>query len=153
VKALAQALDGQLMQPVRKLLGERRTVFVSPDGLLHLVPFVALVDEQERYLVEQYRFIYLTTGRDLRRLQVKTPPTQGPLVLADPDFGPAAEGLRGLQIMPSTATTAKATTNDAVDAAQLSSPAPRHSGRSTSAERIVAQCDRVDTGQRHRSSH
>ena len=120
VKALARALDAKLMQPVRKLLGARRTVFVSPDGLLHLVPFAALVDEQERYLVEQYRFIYLTTGRDLLRLQVKTPPTQGPLVLANPDFGPAAEGLRGLQIMPSTAIAAKGATTDAVDAAQLS---------------------------------
>ena len=87
VKKLARALDAQLMQPVRKLLGEKRMVLLSPDGLLHLVPFAALVDEQERYLVEQYQFIYLTTGRDLLRLQVKTQPAQGPVVIANPDFG------------------------------------------------------------------
>jgi CHAT domain-containing protein len=97
VKRLARALDAQLMQPVRQLLGGTRMVLLSPDGLLHLVPFAALVDEQERYLVEQYRFIYLTTGRDVLRLQVKTPPTQGPVVIADPDFGTtvATEGKAG----------------------------------------------------------
>jgi len=87
VKKLARALDAQLMQPVRKLLGEERTVLLSPDGILHLVPFAALVNEQERYLVEQYQFIYLTTGRDLLRLQVKTKATQGPVMIANPDFG------------------------------------------------------------------
>jgi CHAT domain-containing protein len=87
VKKLARALDAKLMEPVRKLLGEKRLVLLSPDGVLHLVPFAALVDEQERYLAEQYRFIYLTTGRDLLRLQVKTQPAQGPVVIANPDFG------------------------------------------------------------------
>ena len=47
-----------------KTAGEKRLVLLSPDGVLHLVPFAALVDEQERYLAERYRFIYLTTGRD-----------------------------------------------------------------------------------------
>ena len=75
------------MQPVRQFFGEKRLVLLSPDGVLHLVPFAALIDAQERYLVEQYRFIYLTTGRDLLRLQVKTQPVQGPLVVANPAFG------------------------------------------------------------------
>ena len=86
VKQLARALDAKLMQPVRQLLGATRMVLMSPDGPLHLVPFAALVDEQERYLLAQYRFIYLTTGRDLLRLQVKTEATQGPVVIADPTF-------------------------------------------------------------------
>ena len=59
------------MRPVRKLLGETRTVFLSPDGGLNLIPFGALVDEQNRYLVENYSLTYLTSGRDLLRLQVK----------------------------------------------------------------------------------
>ncbi len=127
VKKLARALDAQLMQPVRKLLGETRMVLLSPDGLLHLVPFAALVDEQERYLVEQYRFIYLTTGRDLLRLQVKTQQTQGPVVIANPDFGTtaAADGNRGFQITQGAANLREATANDAVDFSQLSfSPLP-----------------------------
>jgi CHAT domain-containing protein len=60
MRQLARALDARLMQPVRPLLGEQHLVLLSPDGVLHLLPFAALVDEQERYLVEQYQFIYLT---------------------------------------------------------------------------------------------
>ena len=91
VKPLARALDEKVMQPVRKLLGETRRVFISPDGALNLIPFAALVDEQNRYLVEQYSFTYLTSGRDLLRLQTHLPSTQGPLVVADPDFGEPAD--------------------------------------------------------------
>jgi CHAT domain-containing protein len=68
------------MRPVRKLLGETRRVFLSPDSALNLIPFGALVDEQNRYLVENYSLTYLTSGRDLLRLQVKTDSKQGPVV-------------------------------------------------------------------------
>ncbi|MCA1815645.1 MAG: tetratricopeptide repeat protein, partial [Acidobacteria bacterium] len=89
-KPAARALDELVMRPVRKLLGERRTVFVSPDGALNLVPFAALVDEQGKYLVETYSLTYLTSGRDLLRLQVSAPPRGGAIVFADPAFDDAA---------------------------------------------------------------
>jgi CHAT domain-containing protein/Tfp pilus assembly protein PilF len=85
-KQLARALDEQLMRPVRKLLGKTRNLLLSPDGALNLIPFGALVDEQNRYLIESYSFTYLTSGRDLLRLQARTPPRQGPLVVANPSF-------------------------------------------------------------------
>jgi CHAT domain-containing protein len=53
---------------------------------LNLIPFGALVDEQKRYLIESYSFMYLTSGRDLLRLQAHTPSQQGPVVVADPLF-------------------------------------------------------------------
>jgi CHAT domain-containing protein len=87
VKPLARALDNQVMRPVRTLLGKTRRVLISPDGALNLVPFAALVDERNRYLVERYEFSYLTSGRDLLRLQARAPSQQGPMVVADPDFG------------------------------------------------------------------
>jgi CHAT domain-containing protein/lipopolysaccharide biosynthesis regulator YciM len=87
VKRLARAVDEKVMQPVRKLLGETRRVLISPDGALNLIPFAALVDERGQYLVKQYSFTYLTSGRDLLRLQVKTQSKQGVMVVADPDFG------------------------------------------------------------------
>src|SRR5262249_4615386 len=127
VKTLARALDTQLMQPVRQLLGETRLVLLSPDGLLHLLPFAALVDEENRYLVEQYRFIYLTTGRDLLRLQVETQSAQVPVVIADPDFGTAAtaEGSRRLQLKQNAAKLGEAVSKKGVDFVQLSfSPLP-----------------------------
>lgn len=86
VKQVARTLDEQIMRPVRKLLGETRRVFLSPDSALNLIPFGALVDEQNRYLVENYSLTYLTSGRDLLRLQVKTDSKQGPVVIANPQF-------------------------------------------------------------------
>jgi CHAT domain-containing protein/lipopolysaccharide biosynthesis regulator YciM len=90
VKAAARALDEKVMRPVRKLLGTARVVLLSPDGALNLVPFAALVDEQQHYLVEQYTFSYLTSGRDLLRLQTPAPSRQESLIVANPDFGARA---------------------------------------------------------------
>lgn len=86
VRQPARALDERVMAPVRKLLGNARTLLVSPDGTLSLVPFGAFVDEQSRYLVESYSLSYLTTGRDLLRLQARAVSRRGPLVIANPDF-------------------------------------------------------------------
>ena len=92
VKQVARALDERVMRPVRPLLGDARKVFLSPDGALNLIPFEALVDEQGRYLVERYSFTYLTSGRDLLRLQVARTSRSKPLVVANPSFGePATE--------------------------------------------------------------
>jgi CHAT domain-containing protein/Tfp pilus assembly protein PilF len=86
VKPKARALDRLIMQPVRKLLGNKRTLLISPDGALNLVPFAALVDEQGKYLIESYSLTYLTTGRDLLRLQIRMENQQGVAVFADPNF-------------------------------------------------------------------
>jgi CHAT domain-containing protein/uncharacterized DUF497 family protein len=92
VRQLARAVDAQLMQPLRPLLGDATQLLVSPDGELNLLPFQALVDEQGRYLVERYGFTYLTSGRDLLRLQVARESRSAPLVIANPAFGePAPE--------------------------------------------------------------
>jgi tetratricopeptide (TPR) repeat protein len=61
VKQLARTLDEKLMQPVRRLLGDTRQLFLSPDGALNLIPFGALVDEQNKYLVETYTLTYRST--------------------------------------------------------------------------------------------
>jgi CHAT domain-containing protein len=86
VQRLARALDEKVMRPVRPLLGNARLILLSPDGALNLVPFGALVDEENRYLIERFTFVYLTTGRDLLRLQVLSQERQGPVVIANPDF-------------------------------------------------------------------
>jgi len=86
-KPAARRLDQLLMQPIRKLLGNTRWVFVSGDGATHLVPFAALVDENNHYLVERYLFSYVNTGRDLLRFVEKPISSrEAPLVLANPSF-------------------------------------------------------------------
>ena len=76
------------MEPVRELLDDKVSrLLISPDGALNLVPFEALVDQRQRYLVERYAVSYLTTGRDLLRLQVPRPSKTEPLIVADALFG------------------------------------------------------------------
>jgi CHAT domain-containing protein/Flp pilus assembly protein TadD len=92
VKRLARAVDERVMQPVRSLLdqlpGENRRLLIAPDGSLNLIPFAALADEQNQYLVERYSISYLTSGRDLLRLQRSVASRNAPpLVVANPDFG------------------------------------------------------------------
>ncbi|HYX50831.1 MAG TPA: tetratricopeptide repeat protein, partial [Ktedonobacteraceae bacterium] len=86
IKPVAQVLEERVMRPVRKLLGDTRSVLLSPDNALNPVPFAALVDEHGHFLVEQYSFTYLTSGRDLLRLQNHAPVREPALVMADPLF-------------------------------------------------------------------
>lgn len=90
-KRQARAVDRLVMQPLRPLLGVTRRVLVAPDGNLNLVPFAALVDQNNRFLIERYSFSYLTSGRDLLRLQVRQPSKQSALIVANPDFGEDAQ--------------------------------------------------------------
>ena len=109
VKPAARALDQLVMKPVRILVGTTRHLLISPDGALNLIPFSALADEQGKFLVEKYTLTYLTSGRDLLRLNVKLPSEESPLVLANPDYalgtGPVVAGhsLKPLISLPATA--------------------------------------------------
>jgi CHAT domain-containing protein/Tfp pilus assembly protein PilF len=87
VQRRARAVDQQLVQPIRPLLDDVTHLLVSPDGELNLIPFGALVDEQGHYLVKRYSFTYLTSGRDLLRVQVEHKSESHPLVFANPTFG------------------------------------------------------------------
>ena len=87
VRQLARAMDETVMQPIRSLLGDARQLLVSPDGELNLVPFAAMVDERGQYLIENYSMTYLTSGRDLLRMQVVRESRNNPLVMANPLFG------------------------------------------------------------------
>jgi CHAT domain-containing protein/Tfp pilus assembly protein PilF len=98
VKELARELDSKTMQPVRKLIGPNRWLLISPDGALNLVPLSSLVDENGQYLIENYFFTYLTSGRDLLRLQVPIAAKQGPLLVANPDFGGQGPGVGGKKL-------------------------------------------------------
>ncbi len=97
VKPVARALDEKLMQPIRKLLGNTRNVLLSPDSQLNLIPFAALVDENDRYLLENYSITYLSSGRDLLRLQNHAKSRSQSVIVANPDYekpgDPASVGI------------------------------------------------------------
>ncbi|MFP5271839.1 CHAT domain-containing tetratricopeptide repeat protein [Coleofasciculus sp.] len=82
----ARELDKLIMAPIREKIGNSRHILIAPDGALSLIPFEALVDESNRYLVETYSFTYLTSGRDLLRLQNPSPSHDNPVLIADPYF-------------------------------------------------------------------
>jgi len=90
VLRLGRAVDEKLMRPVRALLGRSRRLLISPDGQLNLIPFASLVDEEGKYLLEAYSISYLTSGRDLLRLNVTRNRNGPPVVVADPAFGEPA---------------------------------------------------------------
>jgi CHAT domain-containing protein/Tfp pilus assembly protein PilF len=87
VQQLARAVDEKVMRPVRGLVGDATQLLISPDGELNLIPFAALVDERGHYLIERYSFNYLTSGRDLLRMQVARKSKSEPIIVANPSFG------------------------------------------------------------------
>lgn len=91
---LARGMDAQLMAKVRPLLGPARKLLISPDGALSLLPFGALIDEDQRSLLERYEITYITTGRDLLRLTAPAEPGQELVVIADPAFDGGASAPR-----------------------------------------------------------
>ena len=86
VKELARNLDEQVMKPLRSHLGNARHLLLSPDGQLTLIPFEALRDDKGKYLVENYAFSYLTSGRDLLRFDATANNNSAPVVFADIDY-------------------------------------------------------------------
>jgi CHAT domain-containing protein/Tfp pilus assembly protein PilF len=135
VKPLARKVDELMMRPVRRLLGTTNDVFLSPDGAINLLPFAALVDEKGEYLIKRYHFTYLTSGRDLFRLQERLPSKTAMTIVANPDYGPMSSDAtgRGLKtskphlavvgkVKPANAINPEATPLKAIDFSQVEFP-------------------------------
>jgi CHAT domain-containing protein len=85
-KKLARALHDKVIQPLRANLSGVKHLLISPDGMLNLVPFGALADDKDRYLVQDYEITYLSSGRDLLRLQASAEPKKPPALIGNPTF-------------------------------------------------------------------
>jgi CHAT domain-containing protein len=83
-RTASKVLYARVFAPLRQALGKATLIYLAPDGELNRVPFEALVDDDDHYLIERYRFAYLSSGRDLLRAAVK--PARGTVVFAGPDF-------------------------------------------------------------------
>ncbi len=129
VKPLARRIDERVMRPVRALVGKTRRLLLSPDGALNLIPFDALVDENNRYLVETYSLSYLTSGRDLLRLQTPKQSKQAALVFADPDFDSVMTIKASASSNSAPAQQSNSATNTTGKNAQREINSPVHTGR------------------------
>lgn len=88
VHQAGRQLHQLLIEPLT--LGTAEHLLLAPDGQLNLIPFAALVDDNQRYLIERYRLTHLTSGRDL--LKVPAPATSNPpLLVGNPDYSEAAQ--------------------------------------------------------------
>lgn len=87
VAQLSRAVDARVLEPLRASIGQASRLLVSPDGALNLIPFETLVDTRGKFAVERYAISYLTSGRDLLRMQVRRADGSVPLVIANPAFG------------------------------------------------------------------
>jgi CHAT domain-containing protein/tetratricopeptide (TPR) repeat protein len=88
----AQKLHALVFAPIRQALPHVKDFYMSPDGLLRLFPFAALIDETDKPLIETYRIQTLSTGRDLAR---GTPvhSVQSAWIGGLSEFGPRGDGL------------------------------------------------------------
>jgi CHAT domain-containing protein len=72
------------------VIGNRKRLYVAPDGELTRLPFEILpINEinDHKYLIDDYYFSYLSTGRELVRFKTShTASSKDPLVLAHPDY-------------------------------------------------------------------
>jgi CHAT domain-containing protein len=90
VQKYARAVSDKILLPIRPFFGSATRLLISPDGVLNLIPFEALQDENSKYLVETYSISYLTSGRELLRMQVRRESKSEMLLLANPFFGAAS---------------------------------------------------------------
>jgi CHAT domain-containing protein len=88
---IAHTLDTQLIQPIRQHLGNAKHLLLSPDAALNLIPFEALKDENNKYLIERYTFSYLTSGRDLTRFPNSPPSRQAPIIFSEINYDRSTE--------------------------------------------------------------
>ncbi len=75
-----------LMEPIRSHLGKTRQILIAPDQELNTIPFEALVDQNQEYLVQNYHITYLTSSRDLVRIAQDYDSETPPLLLGNPNF-------------------------------------------------------------------
>jgi CHAT domain-containing protein/Tfp pilus assembly protein PilF len=88
VKQTSRQLNRRFMQPILdRLPPGKRHLLIAPDSALNLIPFAALVDEQNHYLAENFVISYLSSGRDLLRFTTEQVASrQPPLILANPNY-------------------------------------------------------------------
>ena len=126
LKAAAQPLYQKIFQPIRQMVGGKTHILVSPDGELNRIPFEALIDNQDRYLIRDFQFTYLSSGRDLLKFNSeqpkKLPQAQSSLLLAGPDYNTKTKILPPTQIAQAssvTTSTPRGSTTRSPDLASL----------------------------------
>ncbi|HIA00643.1 MAG TPA: CHAT domain-containing protein, partial [Myxococcales bacterium] len=83
----ARKLYQQVWAPLLPFLSNASHALISPDGNLNLLPFTALVAPEGPYLLEEMRLTYLSSARDLLRLNKSSRVRGHSAIIAAPAFG------------------------------------------------------------------
>jgi CHAT domain-containing protein/Tfp pilus assembly protein PilF len=86
VTLLASRLYNTVFSPIQKELGHRRQIYLSPDGNLNLIPFEIFYNPDTGFLIEEYTFNYVSSGRDMLGYGEAKKKGSKTLLLGDPDF-------------------------------------------------------------------
>jgi len=94
----SEDLHANIWKPLLSAIGSAKKVVISPDGMLNLVPFGALRDENGKFLLERQTTSYVTSGRDILRGKAGVKPESDLFLAADPNFNlkaqiPSDEGI------------------------------------------------------------
>ncbi len=95
-----ETLRRAVFDPCVAALGECTRLFIAPDGELALVPFEALPVRESDHLIDDFSISYVSTGRDLIRLDAAPPNSDGSvsaLIIADPDYDSGSESVTDFQ--------------------------------------------------------
>jgi len=86
LKSEASILYDILIKPVEPFLTGKKSLLVSPDGNLNLIPFDALVAPTGAYLIEGSLISYVGAGRDMVKFEKFSLRGGASLIIADPDY-------------------------------------------------------------------
>lgn len=73
-------------KPIVNSFAGRNNLTIAADGPLSLIPFDALVDDSNQYLIDKFSFQYLFAARDMLRRGAKTRSSKGLIAFGNPDY-------------------------------------------------------------------
>lgn len=83
--AIAQETYDLIWKPITAHIGKRNSVYLVPDSILHLLPFDALMNENENFLIESLDIKILSSVRDI--VIPPLPAAKGDfMIFAGPDY-------------------------------------------------------------------
>jgi CHAT domain-containing protein len=91
----ATKLYSSVFKPIKKKLGNIKYIYLSPDSNLNLIPFEVFLDPEKGYLIEDYTFNYLSSGKDILGFKKKKGIQTQSLIIGDPDFNMKLGDLKG----------------------------------------------------------
>ncbi|UOQ66801.1 CHAT domain-containing protein [Hymenobacter volaticus] len=89
VDSLGRTVYQKVIAPLMPNVSSMQHLFISPDGLINTIPFASLIDNNNRFLIDNYTISYLENSRELANIIKKTGvniKTTEPVIVANPSF-------------------------------------------------------------------